>query len=101
MARSKRLLLWSPDADHDLFLIWRAGADTWSPDVADKHLREIKLACDRLLRDPKLGRARDELSAGIRSTLVDPHVVFYRVTTSAIEIVRVMHQHEDIEIIFY
>jgi toxin ParE1/3/4 len=100
METPKKRLLWSNDAERDLFYIWDFGAEEWSPAAADSHLRAIKTACDRLLHDPELGRARDELSAGIRSTVVDPHVVFYRVTTSAVEVVRVMHQREDIEIIF-
>ena len=98
--RSKRLL-WSNTADTDLLWIWRYGANEWSPAKADDHLREIERGCDRLLRSPKLGKARDELSLGIRAILIDPHVVFYRVTGLTVEIVRVLHQHEDVEVIFH
>lgn len=95
-------LVVSPEADDDLLSIWRRGADEWSPEQADWHLYEIAEACERLLDDPLLGRARDELIPGIRSISVRPHVVFYWVShkDSAIEIVRVLHQREDIENIF-
>ncbi len=101
MATGRERLLWSDSADTDLLWIWDYGANKWSPAKADDHLREIKLRCDRLLRSPKLGKARDELSLGIRTILIDPHVVFYRVTGVTVEIVRVLHQHEDVEVIFH
>jgi toxin ParE1/3/4 len=65
------------------------------------HLREIERSCGRLLRNPQLGKARDELSPGIRTILIDPHVAFYRVTGVTVEIVRVLHQHEDVDVIFH
>jgi len=101
MATRRERLLWSHNADTDLLWIWRYGANKWSPAKADDHLREIKLRCDRLLGSPKLGKARDELSPEIRAILIDPHVAFYRVTGITVEIVRVLHQHEDVEVIFH
>jgi toxin ParE1/3/4 len=94
-------VLWSDDADRDLVSIWEYGADTWSPAQADHHLREIKRICDGLIRTPELGKARDELTPGIRAILINPHVAFYRLTATAVEIVRVLHQSEDVEIIFH
>lgn len=101
MATRGEPLLWSNTAETDLLWIWHYGANEWSPAKADDHLREIKAACDRLLRSPKLGKARDELSPGIRTILIDPHVVFYRVTALTVEIVRILHQHQDVEVIFH
>jgi plasmid stabilization system protein ParE len=48
----------------------------------------------------ELGRSRDELITGLRSILADPHTVFYQISPHAIQIVRVVHQREDIESIF-
>jgi len=101
MAMRSDHLLWSNDSDTDLLWIWRYGANEWSPAKADEHLREIKRTCDRLLQHPKLGKARDELSPGIRAILIDPHVAFYRMRGLSVEIVRVLHQHEDVEVIFH
>lgn len=56
--------------------------------------------CERLLDNPQLGRSRDELINGLRSIPVDPHTVFYRIARHAIEIIRVIHQREDIDSIF-
>ena len=101
MGEHKERLVWSADAEDDLLSIWRYGADEWSPTAADNHLREIYSACERFLDNSKLGKSRDELRAGVRSILVAPHVVFYRTSTTTVEILRVMHQREDIEIIFH
>jgi plasmid stabilization system protein ParE len=87
-------------AEQDLLSIWRYGADKWSSTAADYHLRKISRACARLLESPELGKARDELIHGLPIP-VDPHIVFYRISMTAAEIVRVLHQREDIEIIFH
>jgi toxin ParE1/3/4 len=93
-------LLWSASAEEDLFSIWRYGAREWSTIRADEHVRALSHACERLLRAPELGRPREELITGLRSITEDPHVVFYRVSGRTIEIVRVLHQHEDVETVF-
>lgn len=91
----------SPEADVDLVSIWLYAASEWSPEQADKHLFEIEAVCDRLLDDPELGKSRDELIVGVRSVVVRPHVVFYRVSRMKIEIVRVLHQREDLAPVFH
>ncbi len=68
--------------------------------AADGHLLEIWHAASRLLENPELDKARDELIHGLRSIPVYPHIVFYRTSIAAIEIVRVLHQQEDVENFF-
>ena len=100
MGAGEYRLLWSPEAEADLISIWQWGAKEWSDEISDRHLFDIETACERLLDDPLLGRARDELIAGIRSLLVRPHVVFYRVRHWRVEIVRVLHERMDVERVF-
>lgn len=94
-------LSWSPVAQEDLISIWHYGARVWSPSGADEHERKLWAACRRLLVNHELGRTREELGAGMRSLPVHPHVVFYRIAPDAIEVVRVLHQHEDVTTIFH
>ena len=55
----------------------------------------------RLLEDhPLAGRARDEVRPGLRSIAALPHIIFYRVTDDAAEIIRVLDGRRDIEEIF-
>jgi toxin ParE1/3/4 len=96
MRESEHRITRSPEADDDLVSIWLYGANEWSPERADEYLFEIESICDRLLDDLELGRPRDELIVGVRSIVIRSHVVFYRESKSEIEIVRVLHQREDV-----
>lgn len=100
MARIDQNVTRSPEADQDLVSIWLYGATEWSPHRADNHLLSIEVALDRLKPNPELGRTRNELINGMRSILVDPHVVFYRRVDGNIEVVRVLHQQVDVATAF-
>ncbi len=97
----KPKIVWSPEAEEDLLSIWRYTADEWSAAAADQQLGDIWTTCEMLLGYPQLGRPRAELLPGIRSTVTDPHVVFYRILTHGVEILRVLHEREDVEFVFH
>ncbi|MGH9741426.1 MAG: type II toxin-antitoxin system RelE/ParE family toxin, partial [Candidatus Acidiferrum sp.] len=61
---------------------------------------ELYRAMEALGRQPNSGRLREELLPGIRSFPFGSYLIFYRVVTKAIEIVRVLHGARDIENIF-
>ena len=90
-------LIWSPDANKDLMSIWQYGVEEWSEEIAEKHLFEIEHMCGRLIETSMLGKSRDEIIAGMKSITVRPHVIFYKVSKGAIEIVRVLHQRIDVQ----
>jgi toxin ParE1/3/4 len=100
MARLRREVFWSVDADRDLLLIWAFLATEASPDIADKKLRDIHHACRFLERNSLPGRPRDGLVPGMRSILAHPYVVFFRVAAAGVEVVRVLHQRQDLDAIF-
>jgi toxin ParE1/3/4 len=95
-----RRIVWAPRSRRDLLEIWRYFARVGSVEVADDVLREIHRAVARLARNAFMGRPRDELAPGLRSVLVHPHVVFYRVTDQSVAIARVLHQRRDLAAIF-
>ena len=101
MIEDNGLIRWSPEAEQDLFDIWDYIWSAASAAVADKRLREIHHVCWLLGRSSELGKARDDVRAGLRSIPVDRHVVFYRITKEAIEIVRVLDERRDVEAIFW
>lgn len=88
-----------PRATADLIEIWSYIADD-SEAHADGFIDKIYDTMELLARQPGLGRHRDELAPGIQSFAVGRYIVFYRVVTGAIEIVRVLHGARDIENIF-
>jgi toxin ParE1/3/4 len=100
MASPKLPIIFSSAADEDLIQIWGYLAREVSEQIADRQLHEIDKLCSRLKAWPFSGRRRDELLPGMRSSLADPYVVFYRVGTDAIEIIRVLHGRRDIASIF-
>jgi plasmid stabilization system protein ParE len=95
-----RRVVWAPKAKQDLRHIWRYFARVASPDIADNLLREIRDATQRLAERPLLWRPRDDVMPGLRAVLVHPYTVFYRVTDSTVEIVRVLHERRDFTAVF-
>jgi toxin ParE1/3/4 len=100
MAKHNRRLIWSDDAQDDLLSIWRYGADEWSPTIADEHLEDIDHTCQLLTEAPDLGKTRDDLVIGVHSIPLAPHTIYYRLSGGGIEILRVLHEREDIRTIF-
>lgn len=49
---------------------------------------------------PKAGRSRDELVVGLRSFAEGSYIVFYRIVSGSVEIIRVLHGARDIESLF-
>ena len=49
---------------------------------------------------PGIGRKRDELAAGLRSSGVGDHLIFYRVAGEKVVIVHVLHGARDLPAIF-
>ena len=70
------------------------------PGAADAVIERILQSIGLLEDHPLAGRARDEVRPGLRSIAARPHVVFYRVTDDAAEIIRVLDGRRDIEEIF-
>lgn len=85
-----------PLARADLLDIWNYVADD-SPAKADRLLDSINKHCQTLARFPKMGRARNELGASLRSFPVGTYVIFYREVSKGIEVVRILHGARDIE----
>jgi toxin ParE1/3/4 len=100
MISERSHLLWSPQAEGDLAEIWRWGAKLFSPAAADRHLRNIHAAAERCRLAPFLGRERDDLRPDVREIVVYPTVVFYRVTSEAVEIIRVIDGRRNLAALF-
>jgi toxin ParE1/3/4 len=76
------------------------GRGARSTDTADAHLREIQRAAAHLLQFPEAGVARDQITPGIRSILVYPTVLFYRIGNASIDIVRVIDGRRNLAAFF-
>jgi toxin ParE1/3/4 len=99
MMGSRRAIIWSPEAEQDLFDIWQHIADG-SRVTADKILCDIEATCVALAAWPELGSSRDHVREGLRARRCDRYVIFYRVEKKGIAIVRVLHERRDVDTIF-
>jgi toxin ParE1/3/4 len=88
--------IWAPKADQDLLDIWNHYFSEASAEIADRVVGQIVMAARRVAGLPFSGRPRDDLKVGLRATLAHPYVVFYRVTESGVEIVRVLHERRNL-----
>ena len=93
-------LIWSPQGNEDLAEIWKWGAVRFSPNAADRHLRDIYAAPVGLCATPYLGRERTDLRLGVREVVVFPTVVFYRIGVQAVEIIRVVDGRRNLAALF-
>lgn len=86
----------SASAENDLLEAWLYIAED-SIDAADRLLDRIDAEARTLLMQPKMGRMRDELAAGLRSWPTStPYILFYFVDADGITIARVLHHARDV-----
>ena len=84
-------------AEQVAFLVEQGGCD-----LGGRFIRAVQTTFELLVAAPRLGKARrfrNPMLQGIRSWPMDSfshHLVFYRVTTTGIEVVRVIHGARDI-----
>ena len=74
------------------------GADNVSAAVRFLDLIDSKL--NLLAQHPKLGEARPELAADLRSFVFRNYVLFYRPVGEGIELIRVLHAAQEVDAIF-
>lgn len=96
MMASRRLVL-SPLAKDDLTNIFQFGAQTWGLAQASSYLESIKEQLATLMVYPLIGVERAKLLEGARSIPVENHVIFYRVQSTKVEILRILHEKQDPE----
>jgi toxin ParE1/3/4 len=82
------------EADLEAILDYLEGR---SPAAAERLAKAIDERCRRLGQLPRMGRAREELQPGLRSVVVDKYTLFYRVTPTAVQILRILHGARDID----
>jgi toxin ParE1/3/4 len=87
-------------AQQDLRDIWRGLAEYGQLSLADDTLADIESKFGLLGQFPNVGRARNDLLPELRSYPAKDFVIFYRLLTNTVEVVRVIHGSRDILAIF-
>lgn len=84
----------SDPAAADIDDIWEFVAQD-SRRAADRLVDKLDEAFQRLLAFPRLGVAREDLSADLRALRVDNLIIFYRVGSDLVSVERVLHARMD------
>lgn len=87
----------SPRAQTDLEEIWDYSADTWGIDQADVYTRDLWQRIEALAEHPNMGQACANIRPGYYKSSCGSHVLFYRLTAQAIDVVRILHERMDFE----
>jgi len=84
-------------AERDLEGIYRYTIRSWGKRRAAHYLGEIEKKFERLTDAPEIGAPCPELGDGVRRLSHGAHVIFYRIRSGAVEIIRILHGMRDIK----
>jgi toxin ParE1/3/4 len=84
-------------ARDDLLGIWLYTAEVWGEQQADRYLDQLQAAIERLKGYPAAGLDYGRIRPGYRRLSVARHRIFYTASEVQIDIIRVLHEREDME----
>lgn len=90
-----KAVAFSPMAEADIDSIWDYSAARWGPDQADSYTDAIRDACQALAGAERQGRAVD-IRPGYLKHAVGMHMVYFRDQADRLEIIRILHQRQDV-----
>jgi toxin ParE1/3/4 len=85
-----------PAAAADLADIWINGAANWGTGQAERYADGIFALFDLLAAYPEMARERDEFKPPVRIHPSGSHLVIYRWEGQGVEIVRILHTHQNL-----
>lgn len=88
-------LVIAPTAINDLIDIYQYGLRLWGQAQSESYLSTIKNQFWLLTQQSLIGTQRPELLPDVRSLPINSHTLFYRVTTTRVEVIRVLHGRQD------
>ncbi len=72
------------------------GLQRTNPTAAERYATEFHNKGQALARFPEMGHLRPEIAPKLRSTLVWPYVIFYRVQGDIVQLIRILHGKRDL-----
>lgn len=87
----------SQPAEADLEEIFDYSEAGFGWDRAVEYLSEMEEMFYQLCANPELGRERNDIRDNLRSIPCASHIIFYRVLSQQIRIVRVLHASRDLQ----
>lgn len=85
----------TPAAERDLETIWTHTLQQWSVEQANRYIDILTAAFAELAQSPKIAPACDHIRSGYRRRNVERHMIYFRITTYGIAVVRILHDRMD------
>jgi toxin ParE1/3/4 len=85
----------SPAAIKDLESIWQYTQQQWGVDQAQRYFETLVSAFESIAQTPNTSPACDHIRAGYRSQLIEKHVIYFRITTDGVDVIRILHVRMD------
>ena len=79
-------------ADNDLLDIFIYGCEQFGIDTAEAYIYRLEAGIQQLTEHPKSGRSIEQIIAEVRALPVVSHVIYYQVTDTTIDIIRILHK---------
>ena len=85
----------SAAAANDLSAIIEHTRRYWSDEQARAYLDALEMRLERLGQTPLIGRERPDLPGDLLSFPVESHIAYYRIASSGIAVIRILHRRQD------
>lgn len=86
----------SQKAQEDIEATYNFGFRKFGKEQALHYLMGMRSHFELLLKNPEIGKQRDEIKKGLYSIPYASHLIFYRFLKNHIRIVRVLHASRDL-----
>ena len=83
-------------AEYDLEAIWTYTLRQWDVEQADRYIDILMQAFAESAQSPKTAPACDHIRPGYRRRSVERHMIYFRITSYGIAIVRILHDRMDV-----
>jgi len=84
-------------ARKDLEEIWLYSFKEHGEQQADKYYDELIAGMETIQENPHIGVACSYIRSGYRQYQINQHIVFYRLSTDIVHIIRVLHESMDVK----
>ena len=92
----KRQFFIREQASIDLESIWDYTVDNWSLRQADKYYNDLVEAFEFLCENPTAGKSAEHLRKGYRYFKVNSHLIFYVISDTELDVIRILHAQMEI-----
>lgn len=85
-------------AKTDLQKIARFTIDEWGTNKAQQYVSNLNKKINLLSEFPQMGITRNELSSNLFSVLHEQHIIFYKILSDTVMVLRIIHTRKDVDL---